>query len=53
MKIGFRRKDALCRLKASVVIDQISVCVEVNLATLTDLGYYQILNVAVSHSYIL
>ena len=42
VKVGLRRKDALCRLKWSVSIKQYCCWVEVNLATLTYFGYYQI-----------
>ena len=48
MKVGLRRKDALCRSKWSISVNQIAV--GVNLTTLTYWGYYQILDNGVSLS---
>ena len=44
MKVGLRREDALCCSKWSVGANQI----EVNLATFTCWGYYQISDIGVS-----
>ena len=53
MKVGLRREDALCRSKWSVGVNKIVALFEVNQATLTSWGYYQILNIGVSPSLIL
>ena len=48
MKVGLSKEDALCRTRWNVSVHKI----EVNLATLTCRGYYQILNIGVSISLI-
>ena len=45
MKVGLRREDSLCQSKWSVGGKQDGCWIEVNLATLTCWGYYQILNI--------
>ena len=47
VKVGLRRVDALCRSKWSVGVNKICCWVEVNLATLTCWGCYQILDIGV------
>ena len=50
VKIGLRRDDALFRLMWCVGVNQIAAWLRFYLATLTCLGYYQILSVGVSLS---
>ena len=49
VKVGLRMEDALCQSMWSVGVNHNCCWVEVNLATLTYWGYYQILKICVYH----